>query len=79
MSDSVAYPEDMLPLSCVCGGDVRWSRPEQASGVSGRGRQMEWRDRFALAKQTRTQSAGAASEGRAREAGPPGHPHVTPR
>ena len=57
---------------CVC-FDGRFARPEQANGLTGRGRRMERRDRFGLGpKQTRAQSGGAAGDGRAREAGKPG-------
>ena len=56
---------------CVC-FDARFARREQASGGSGTRRRMERRDRFALAKQTRVETAGVAGPRRARETGKPG-------
>ena len=56
---------------CVC-FDARFARREQASGGSGTRRRMERRDRFALAKQTRVETAGVAGSRRARETGKPG-------
>lgn len=47
---------------CVC-FDGRFARPEQANGPTGRGRRMEWRDRFAL-KQNRPERNPAERPGR---------------